>query len=144
MTGKHGLAIDNLVQATIVTADGAILTISETSYPDLFWGIRGGGCNFGVVTEFVFQLHPQRKEVFAGPVVFPHVRLAEVTATMEDWQKTQSPEEAALLVVATNGLHPGPQVAVMVFFDGEEEEAKKRFKKIFDLGEQEYLKHRKN
>lgn len=87
LCGSHGLAIDNLVQvprslclsvlylltapkATIVSADGSIVTANETSNPDLFWGIRGGGGNFGVCTEFVQKLHPQRATIFSGPMIF--------------------------------------------------------------------------
>lgn len=63
LTRKHGLSIDNLVSAEIVTADGEVRHLSETEHRDLFWAIRGGGGNFGVVTEFEFALHP------VGPIV---------------------------------------------------------------------------
>ena len=63
LSGEHGLVIDNLVQATVVIANGSVVTASPTSHPDLFWGLRGGGSNFGVVTEFVLKIHPQRKTV---------------------------------------------------------------------------------
>ena len=59
-----------LSQATVVTADGRILTANESENADLFWGIRGAGSNFGVVTEFVLELYPQSRTVFAGPVIY--------------------------------------------------------------------------
>src|SRR5210317_1843109 len=68
---KFGLTIDNLRSAEIVTADGQIHRISEENEADLFWAIRGGGGNFGVVTEFEYQLHPFPHEVFSGNIVWP-------------------------------------------------------------------------
>ena len=58
LMGKHGLSCDNLLSVDIVTATGELLTASETENEDLFWAVRGGGGNFGVVTSFTYQLHP--------------------------------------------------------------------------------------
>ena len=66
LSRKLGLSIDNLISADVVTAAGDLVTASETDHPDLFWGIRGGGGNFGVVTSFEFRLHKVGPEVFAG------------------------------------------------------------------------------
>ncbi|KUJ81105.1 FAD-binding oxidoreductase [Ruegeria profundi] len=70
-TRKFGMTIDNLISAEVITADGSIVTASDSSHPDLFWAIRGGGGNFGVVTSFEFQLHPLGPEVLSGLVVHP-------------------------------------------------------------------------
>ena len=66
----YGLAIDNLLSAEIVTADGQLRTVSAEQEPELFWAIRGGGGNFGVATSFTFQLHPFKRELLSGMMVF--------------------------------------------------------------------------
>ena len=82
---KFGLTIDNLRSAEIVTADGEVRRISEEEEPDLFWAIRGGGGNFGVVTEFEFQLHPFPHEVYSGNIVWPIDQAREVLDFYGDW-----------------------------------------------------------
>jgi FAD/FMN-containing dehydrogenase len=99
LTGEHGLVIDNLVQATLVLADGSIVVASPTSHPDLFWAVRGGGSNFGVVTEFVFKAHPQRKTVFAGPLVFAPPQIGKLIETVDQWWKTCGDKEGAVMAL---------------------------------------------
>ena len=70
LVGKHGMTIDNLLKVDLVTADGEFLTVSGTEHPDLFWALRGGGGNFGVVTCFEFQLHPLDR-VLTGSISYP-------------------------------------------------------------------------
>jgi FAD/FMN-containing dehydrogenase len=77
---KHGLTIDNLLSVDLVTADGRLVHASEDENPDLFWGIRGAGPNFGVVTSFEFRLHPIGPSVLVGRRAFPMDRVEEVAA----------------------------------------------------------------
>lgn len=78
-----------------MTADGSVLTVNDTENSDLFWGIRGGGCNFGVCTEFVMQLFPQRPTVFAGSVVFPPPSREAIATVADARLKTdRDPNEA--------------------------------------------------
>ena len=80
-----------------MTADGSILTANEKENPDLFWGIRGAGSNFGVVTEFVLQLHPQRRTIFGGAAIFSPDKLdALLNVTQAWWENGPSPNEAIL------------------------------------------------
>jgi FAD/FMN-containing dehydrogenase len=71
LSRTYGLTVDNLRSVDLVTADGRLLTASATEHPDLFWGVRGGGGNFGVVTSFEYQLHPVGPTVMAGMVLYP-------------------------------------------------------------------------
>jgi FAD/FMN-containing dehydrogenase len=82
---KFGLAIDNLRSAEIVTADGQIRRISQEEEPDLFWAIRGGGGNFGVVTEFEFELYPLPLEVLSGSIVWPVTQARDVLDFYAGW-----------------------------------------------------------
>jgi FAD/FMN-containing dehydrogenase len=76
LTRKFGFTVDNLISADVVGADGAVRQASSSDHADLFWAIRGGGGNFGVVTEFTFRLHPVGPEVLAGLIVHPFADLA--------------------------------------------------------------------
>jgi hypothetical protein len=84
---KFGLTIDNLTSAQIITADGSIRTISNDQDADLFWAIRGGGGNFGVVTQFEYELHPFPLEVLSGNIVWPIAQARDVLEFWGDWSK---------------------------------------------------------
>ena len=82
---RYGLAIDNLVSVDVVTADGGFVHASATENADLFWGVRGGGGNFGIVTSFEFALHPMQRQVVGGEVVFPLARARDVLTMLSEY-----------------------------------------------------------
>jgi FAD/FMN-containing dehydrogenase len=82
---KYGLAIDNLVAAEIITADGTLRTVSAEQEPDLFWAIRGGGGNFGVATSFTFRVHPFDRNVLSGMIMWPIAQARDVLDFYGEW-----------------------------------------------------------
>jgi hypothetical protein len=109
--GKHGLSCDNLLSADLVTAEGQFLTVSEDRHPDLFWGLRGGGGNFGVVTSFEYRVHPVGP-VLAGMVVHPMSRAKEVLRFYRDFCRSCPDEMVAAGALMTSP--DGDPVAVIV------------------------------
>jgi FAD/FMN-containing dehydrogenase len=96
LTRKYGLTIDNLIEADVVLADGTFVTASERQHPDLFWAVRGGGGNFGVVTSFLFQAHPVGT-VYAGPIFWEATVAQAVMRAYRDFLPT-APEELGAFV----------------------------------------------
>jgi FAD/FMN-containing dehydrogenase len=105
MTRKLGLSIDNLVEADVVLADGSFVTASEEQHPDLFWALRGGGGNFGVVTRFAFRLSPP-STVVAGPTLWPLERSAEILSWYRDFIPNAPEELNGFFAFLT--VPPGP------------------------------------
>jgi FAD/FMN-containing dehydrogenase len=99
LTRKLGMTVDNLVAADVMTADGQLLHASERDEPDLFWGLRGGGGNLGVVTSFEYRLHPVGPQVLAGLVAHPYDAARDV---MRAWREAMAdaPDELTCWVVA--------------------------------------------
>jgi FAD/FMN-containing dehydrogenase len=111
LMGKHGLTCDNLLSADIVTADGEFLTASADQNPDLFWGLRGGGGNFGVVTSFEYQLHPVGP-VLAGMVIHPISEAKAVLRFYRDFSRSCPDEMLAAAALMTSP--DGAPVAVII------------------------------
>ncbi|MFV2073846.1 MAG: FAD-binding protein [Thermoanaerobaculales bacterium] len=105
---RFGLSVDNLLSADVVTADGDFYRASEDENPDLFWGVRGGGGNFGVVTSFEFRLHPMQRQVLAGRIMFP-IAMAREVLTLYGEYGPEAPDELQLdcVVVVPPGGAPG-------------------------------------
>jgi FAD/FMN-containing dehydrogenase len=96
LTRKYGLTIDNLLEADVVLADGKFVTASANQHPDLFWALRGGGGNFGVVTSFLFRAHPA-STVYAGPIFWEATHAKAVMRAYRDFLP-DAPEELGTFV----------------------------------------------
>ncbi|MGI5157888.1 FAD-binding oxidoreductase [Microbispora sp. CA-102843] len=119
---KHGLALDNMVAAEVVTADGEVVRAGAEENAELFWAIRGGGGNFGIVTAFEFAAHPTT-DVFFGRIAFPAPEAAAVLRGWADHLRA-APEELTSIANLANPLSGGPQapVEIHVAFDGDDPE----------------------
>ena len=113
---QHGLASDNLLSADVVTADGRLLNVSATENADLFWGLRGGGGNFGVVTSFEYQLHPVGT-VLAGLVAYPFAKAREALKLFRDLT-IEAPDQLASGVVMITLPDGTPIVGIPVCYNG--------------------------
>ncbi|MFW6201888.1 MAG: FAD-binding oxidoreductase [Gemmatimonadota bacterium] len=98
LSRKHGLTCDNLRSADVVTAEGELLRASADERPELFWGLRGGGGNFGIVTSFEYELHELGPEVAAGLVLYPMARAPDVLRFYREFAAS-GPDELGLLAV---------------------------------------------
>jgi FAD/FMN-containing dehydrogenase len=133
LSNKHGMAVDNLLSVEIVTADGRLLTARARENADLFWAVRGGGCNFGVVTSFEFQLHPVGPMIVGGGVFHPLTNGVEMLKFFRNFIAT-TPDE--LTVYAGIMTHPqaGPLAAMAAAYVGPREEGEKAIKPLKDFG----------
>jgi FAD/FMN-containing dehydrogenase len=130
---KFGLAIDNLKGAEIVTADGRIRTINEDEDPDLFWAIRGGGGNFGVVSQFEYQLHPLALKVYSGNIVWPIEQAREVLGFYADWYAGLSDDMYAGPAMVT--MPDGTSVVLMeVVYAGDPVQGEKELAPLLKIG----------
>jgi FAD binding domain/Berberine and berberine like len=127
---KHGLTIDQLLSVDLITAEGEPVKASETENADLFWGVRGGGGNFGVVTKFEFRLNPLGPNVVAGPVFWPIEESPNVLRFYRDWIAA-APDDLMTIVIHRKApplpfippeLHGKPVVAVVCCYAGPVEE----------------------
>jgi FAD/FMN-containing dehydrogenase len=105
---RFGMSIDNLAAVDVVTADGQLRHANEDENPDLYWGVRGGGGNFGVVTSFEFRLHPMQRQVLGGPIFFPLDKARDVLNLYADYGP-EAPDELQLdlIMYVPAGGQPG-------------------------------------
>jgi hypothetical protein len=132
LNGKHGLACDNLLSADVVTADGRLVIANEEENADLFWGIRGGGGNFGVVASFRYRLHPIRT-VLGGGLSYPLSKAREVLRFYHEFA-SECPDE--LSTVASLGVAPDGSgvVSISVCYCGPAEEGERVLRPLREFG----------
>lgn len=133
LSNKHGMTIDNLKSADVVTADGRLVHASEDENPDLFWGLRGAGANFGITTSFEYKVHPVGPEILGGVVLFPLEQLRDVMKFYREFVMTAPDELTAYAAVLTTP--DGHQVvAIAVCYSGDLEEGEKAVAPIRQFG----------
>lgn len=131
---RFGLSVDNLTGVQVVAADGQLYWADAEENPDLFWGVRGGGGNFGVVTVFEFELHPMERQVLNGAVVYPWERAREVISLYDEYVP-EAPDELDLVFFATppGGSAP-PGAGIAVCYSGQPNQADRALAPIRALG----------
>jgi FAD/FMN-containing dehydrogenase len=143
LTRKYGMTIDNLVSAEMVTADGRKIHVSEDENTDLFWAIRGGGGNFGVITQFEFALYPVGPEILAGLLVFPMDQAKQVLEKYREFVKS-APEELNVWVVLRKApplpflpenVHGKEVVVLAIFYAGDIAEGERLIKPLRSFGD---------
>ncbi|GAB3639612.1 FAD-binding oxidoreductase [Spirosoma arcticum] len=133
LMGRHGLTCDNLLSVDIVTADGALLTASETQHEDLFWAVRGGGGNFGIVTSFTYQLHSVGPTILGGMVLYPQSQAKEVLRFYRDFARNTS-DELMIFAALLNTPDGMPVIALIVGWFGPLAEGEQHLKPLRDFG----------
>lgn len=142
LTRKHGMTIDNLISAELVTAEGKVVTASENENPDLFWALRGGGGNFGIVTRFEFDLHPVGPEILGGLIVFPFKEAKQVIRRYREYVD-EIPEDMSIWVVTRKApplpflpeaVHGREVVILPIFYNGDIDEGIKLVEPVRNFG----------
>ena len=132
LAGKHGMACDNLLSADVVTANGELIVASATENPDLFWGVRGGGGNFGVVTSFEYQLHPVG-HVFGGAVFYPLSMGRQAIPAFHEFA-TIAPDEISTFIAPAAALGGTPATGIAVCYCGDATRGEQLLAPIRKLG----------
>lgn len=123
LMGKYGLACDNLMSAEVLTAEGKIVQASETENPDLLWGLRGGGGNFGIVTEFRYRLHPLEPTI-AGLLLYPLEKSKAVLRYFREITQ-QCPDDLAVAAALLTGPDGTPVSGFVICYNGDPNQGEK-------------------
>lgn len=134
LTGQYGLALDNLLWVRMILSDGRVVTVSENTFPDLFWAIRGAGQSFGVAIELGLQAHKQDHPVFAGTLLFSAVCLPGIVRFANQFENLTDGKQA--LWLGFTMLPPLSQcsILVVIFHNGTQVDAEQFFAPLFSLG----------
>ena len=133
LMGRHGLTCDNLLSVDIVLADGTLLTASETENEDLFWAVRGGGGNFGIVTSFTYQLHSVGPTILGGMVLYPQSQAKEVLGFYRDFARSTS-DELMIFAALLNTPDGMPVIALLVGWFGPLADGEQQLKPLREFG----------
>jgi FAD/FMN-containing dehydrogenase len=133
LNGRFGLACDNLVAADVVTADGRLVHASDTQNADLFWGLRGGGGNFGIVTSFEYRLHPVGPMVLSGPLFHPAARGREVLRFYREFSASE-PDELTTYAGLLTGPDGTPLVGIVPCYAGSPEDGERLVGRLRKFG----------
>jgi FAD/FMN-containing dehydrogenase len=142
LSRKYGFTIDNVISLDIVTADGQIMTTSATENPDLFWGMRGGGGNFGIAVSFEFQLHPVGPQVLAGPIIYPLEAAGDVLRFYREFSASAPEELCSMAVFRTappvpfipEELRGKPVLAIIPTYVGNPEDGERVLQPLREFG----------
>ena len=132
LAGKYGMTCDNLLSADVVTADGRFLTASISENEDLFWGLRGGGGNFGVVTSFEYRLHPV-DQVLGGMILYPMEKAKDVLRFYHEFS-ISAPDELSTMAFLATAPSGDPAVIIVLCYCGSSDEGEKVVKPVRTLG----------
>jgi FAD/FMN-containing dehydrogenase len=139
---KHGLALDNVLALEVVTADGRLLCCSHIENQELFWALRGGGGNFGIVVSFKFRLHKENPNILAAQIFYPMTEAPEIMRAYRDLMLT-APDELAAYALVVNippaepfpeGLHGTPAFFLLASYAGDHDEGRKLLEPLQHLG----------
>jgi len=135
LSSQYGLVADNLVAARVALADGTVVAASESENPDLFWGIRGGGSNFGLVTEFTYKLHECKHQIYSGFLLYTPDKIDQAIEIMNVVHTDCIlKSDGKLAVNGFFGMMGGALMpGFMIYYDGPEEEATPLLKPLLDL-----------
>ena len=132
---RFGLTLDNIKGVDIVTADGKLLHASAGENPELYWGVRGGGGNFGIVTSFEYALHPMQRQVIGGDMVFPLDRARELIRFYADFS-VQAPDDLYIdFYINATATGEGSGAGFHICYSGPEKDAEKVLAPVRKLGE---------